>query len=68
MLCSGVYGHEDYEVMAPLVLIHLPSAPVRQQGALYHCLPEELQAVLNVSMVNWSLCNIVIRCVVFIDT
>ena len=50
-LCSGVYGHADYEVMLPLLLVHLPSSPVVQQGSLYHCLPEDLQAVLNVGMI-----------------
>ena len=47
---SGVYGHEDYEVMLPLVVLHLPSGPVIQQQPLYHCLPEDLQAILNVGM------------------
>lgn len=50
-----MYGHEDYEIMHPLLLVHLPSSPVVQQGPLYHCLPEDLRAVLNVGMVT-ALC------------
>ncbi|XP_065908356.1 uncharacterized protein [Dysidea avara] len=46
----GVYGHEDYHMALPLLLVHLPSGPVIQKGSLYHCLPVELQAVLNQNM------------------
>lgn len=51
MFYSGVYGHDDYEIMLPLVLMHLPSSAVVQQQSLYHCLPADLQSVLNVGMI-----------------
>jgi len=44
---SGVYGHEDYHMALPLLLVHLPSGPVIQKRSLYHTLPVELQAVLS---------------------
>jgi len=37
--------------MEPLVVMHLPSGPVLLRESLYQCLPEHLQAVLNVGMV-----------------
>ena len=42
------------------MLIHLPnSSVIQQQGPLYHCLPDDLQAVLNVGMINVAI-NIVV--------
>ena len=37
--------------MEPLVVMHLPSGLVLQRESFYQCLPEHLQAVLNVGMV-----------------
>ena len=58
---SGVYGHEDYEIMEPLVAIHLPSVPVLLRESLYQCLPERLQAVLNVGMVLIIAANVTLN-------
>ena len=48
--------------MLPLVVIHLPSGPVMQQQEqpLYHCLPEDLQATLNVGMLLCYGCYILL--------
>ena len=70
---SGVYGHEDYHMALPLLLVHLPSGPVIQKGSLYHCLPVELQAVLNQNvsereLLCVSVCECVCLCIVVCET